>query len=106
MMSDRPDNLDESGGQRDASGRFVKGHVGLGGRPKGLDFRNLIKEHRGETIEVSMVAVFDALLAAATAGDVAASRLLLDRLVDDSKEGGSVSVQVITGVPRSTDEDA
>lgn len=33
-----PDEVEESGAQRDAEGKFLPGHVGIGGRPKGRSF--------------------------------------------------------------------
>jgi hypothetical protein len=41
-MSNEPDKLDKTG-ERDDKGRFVPGHEGKGGRPKGLSITALVK---------------------------------------------------------------
>ena len=46
-MSNEPDKLDKTG-ERDGKGRFVPGHEGKGGRPKGLSITALIKEELDE----------------------------------------------------------
>lgn len=72
---------------RDESGRFLPGHATPGpGRPPGHvgpDFRRLVIERcerEGVTVEDAVWAVFTALLKKARRGDVAAARVLLDRL--------------------------
>lgn len=100
-----PDILEPSGiddGMRDpASGRFVSGHRGIGGRPKGVDFKALIRERKGQgPLEDVLVAIFDALAETAATGDVAAAKLLLDRLTtDDDVVQGGVFVRLTTGIP-------
>jgi len=62
---------------RDRNGRFVKGGPGGPGRPKGSayisEFRELIGERRIKD-------VIDAIVARALEGDVAAARLVVERL--------------------------
>jgi len=62
---------------RDGRGRFVKGGPGGPGRPKGSayasEFRELIGERR-------IKGVIDAMVARALEGDVAAARLVVERL--------------------------
>jgi hypothetical protein len=41
-MSNEPDKLDKTG-ERDGKGRFVPGHEGKGGRPKGLSITSLVR---------------------------------------------------------------
>lgn len=67
---------------RDEFGRFVPGCPGGPGRPKGLDFRRLIRENRGETYEQTIVQVYDMLVVKALQGDVQAIKLLFDRMCD------------------------
>jgi hypothetical protein len=74
---------------RARSGRFAKGNPGGPGRPRGLDFRSVVAAHAeltGSSIEAAIIEVFDALLRQASEGDVAAAKLLIDRLCgkDDS----------------------
>jgi len=80
-------------GNRDASGRFVPGHSLPGpGRPKGFDFRAIATaraEAEGLSLEDAIYKVCRGLLTAAENGDVAAARLVLDRLctADDAQNG-------------------
>lgn len=41
-MSNEPDKLEKTG-ERDGKGRFVPGHEGMGGRPKGLTITSLVR---------------------------------------------------------------
>jgi len=41
-MSNEPDKVEKTG-ERDDKGRFVPGHEGMGGRPKGLSITALVK---------------------------------------------------------------
>jgi len=50
------------------------------GRPRVIDFRALVHRARGETVEAKLLAVFDSLAEQAAAGDVAAAKLLLERI--------------------------
>ena len=100
-MSDEPSKI-ETTGVRDSAGRFVPGHPNISpGRPRAVDFRALIRERKGQgTLEDVLVAIFDSLAASASTGDVAAAKLLLDRLTDD--DGGNqngVVVNLTTGIP-------
>ena len=106
----QPTKLDGTG--RDPkTGRWLPGHVGIGGRPPAIDFR-AVAEARckadGTTIEEALADVFAALLSKAQAGDVQAIRVLFDKCtIDDGVElklkgRGDVSVVVVTGVPDTT----
>lgn len=71
--------------ERDAYGRFLPGHVGLGGRPKGYDFHAILLERvkrRNETAEEATIRIIDNLLAATEVPSCAASagKVLLDRI--------------------------
>lgn len=83
-MSGSPPVKPDATGDRDpVTGRFLPGNSGAGGgRPRGLDFRRIVQDAHGETIDAKLRDVFDALLVAAKAGDVQAAKLLLDRLCD------------------------
>tara|TARA_R100001086_G_scaffold245836_1_gene177288 strand:- start:699 stop:1079 length:381 start_codon:yes stop_codon:yes gene_type:complete len=41
-MSNEPDKVEKTG-ERDGKGRFVPGHEGMGGRPKGLTITSLVR---------------------------------------------------------------
>lgn len=80
-----PDKTAENGAheKRDPqTGRFLVGHPGGPGRPKGVDFRSLIAQHRGTKLETALVEIFDALVKGAKKGDVQAAKLLFDRLCE------------------------
>lgn len=84
-MESNPKDLAESGAERDGKGRFLPGHKGIGGRPKGLDFRRVVQEYadaRSIKVEDAIWTIFTSLLKSAKDGDVSASRLILDRLCD------------------------
>lgn len=68
---------------RDALGRFAPGNPGGPGRRPRPDFATVVDAHlarNGGSTEKVLGEVFDGLRAAAAGGDVAAARLLLDRL--------------------------
>ena len=70
---------------RGTDGRFALGNAGGPGRPRGSDFRRIVRdqaEARGLDIEDAVWQVFEALLRRARKGDVQAAKLLLDRLCD------------------------
>lgn len=98
---------------RDHKGRFVKGHHSPGpGRPKGqgLDLRALAEresEREGFDLPAAAWRVLKRLFAMAEAGDVAAAKLVLDKLgvVDDAQQAG-VQLVVVTGVDAATGEPA
>lgn len=77
-----PKNTVENGGRDESSGRFLPGNHGSPGRPRGIDFRKLVQDFRGAALDGDLQAVFDAMKTRALAGDVAAAKLLLDRLCD------------------------
>lgn len=78
------DSSSKSGdGNRDEAGRWLPGHRQPGpGRPKALDFKKLIQEHRGATYQETIIKVYDVLADKALGGDIAAIKLLLDRMTD------------------------
>lgn len=88
----QPDNLAETG-QRDAAGRFVAGHKGMGGRPRGYDLRAeaeaLAAEHKMTVGRALGLALWGQLALAPT--DTAAAKLVFSILgdtltPDDAKE--------------------
>ena len=94
---------------RNEHGQFLPGHGRPGpGRPKGVgNIRTIAAEKaeaEGVDLQQAIWEVVKSLFKSASAGDVAAARLLLDRLTDTREIGGDTIVQVVTGVPRS-DED-
>ncbi len=99
-----PENLVKTGAtdpERDDRGRFVAGHVGRGGRPKGYDFRKIVAEEsakHGVPVEVAVWAIYTALLKRARRGDVAAARILLDRLCPRDE-----TIHITDDRPRMTD---
>lgn len=73
---------DEPHSDRDAGGRFLRGHR-LGGRPRGPDPRAVAAaaaEAAGTTLDEQVAAVLAALFTAAQEGDVPAAREWLDRI--------------------------
>ena len=84
-----------------ATGRFVPGHPGIGGRPRAVDFRALIRERKGQgPLEDVLVAIFDSLASSAKDGDVAAAKLLLAKLCDDDvATNNGITVRLTTGIP-------
>lgn len=110
MIDEAPDSgspvkLEPTGATADmrdpVSGRFVAGHPNIGGRPRGVDFKALIRDRKGQgPLEDVLVAIFDALAVTAATGDVQAAKLLLDRLTSDDDIGhGGVFVRLTTGIP-------
>lgn len=77
---------------RDELGRFVPGCAPGPGRPPVPDFRALVA-HRlaadGGCLEDALYDVFQALRAEALAGNVAAAKVLLDRLAPESKDANA-----------------
>jgi hypothetical protein len=74
------------GAEHLTSHRWKPGQSGNpAGRPRGIDFRALVKERIGAEAEADIFAsIFAALAQKARAGDVKAARLLFDRLCDDA----------------------
>lgn len=75
---------------RDELGRFAPGCAPGPGRPPAPDFRRVVAERlaaNGGSVDAVLFEVFEALRAEAAAGNVAAAKLLLDRLAPDGKEG-------------------
>lgn len=112
-MSEHEQNGAEktAGNGRDPiTGRFLVGNPG-GGRPPIVDFRRLVHRARGATVEEKLLAVFDALCEQAESGDVAAAKLLLERLCGKDAEKLEVSDSRLTATEmrqrlRSLIEDA
>lgn len=75
-----PDKTADNG--RQPNGRFAKGNSGGPGRPRGYDFRRIITEVVGEQqVAQDILAIYRSLQKrAATAFDVAAAKLLLEKL--------------------------
>jgi hypothetical protein len=90
--------------KRLANGRFVKGHPGGPGRTpgRGLDLRSLAeREAKREGFDLNQAAwrVLKRLFAMAEAGDVAAAKLVLDKLgIVEGDERTGVQLVVVTGV--------
>lgn len=77
---------------RDELGRFAPGCAPGPGRPPAPDFRRVVAERlaaNGGSVDAVLFEVFEALRAEAAAGNVAAAKLLLDRLAPDGKEGAA-----------------
>lgn len=101
--SEGPDELAGTG--RDKGGRFVEGHVGMGGRPRRPDLFALAEQYAGPNeIREALWRILKKLLRQAQAGDVQAAKLVLERLTDSDamKLEGSLTLQVVTGVPDPT----
>ena len=84
--------------KRDARGRWLPGTTGGPGRPRGYDFRAVVEQFAiANKVEVdrAIYEVFTALAARARAGDVAAAKLLLDRLCT----ADPTQVEVLTALP-------
>lgn len=65
--------------------QFQPGNPGGPGRPPGIDFRHVVRQHAKRTgipVEQAVCEVYEALRKAAGNGDVQACKLLLDRLCD------------------------
>lgn len=83
-MSDGPQEKATNGEVRGTNGQYAKGHCGGPGRPQGsvdifAAWRRQAKSE-GRTLEAVVCGVMKNLLDAADGGDVAAMRLLLDRI--------------------------
>ncbi len=82
-MSIEPRETEANREGRDERGRFVPGCAPGPGRPPLPDFRRVIAERlaaNGGSVDAVLFDVFEALRAEAAAGNVAAAKLLLDRL--------------------------
>lgn len=85
-MTDAPNETAAIG--RDALGRFAPGNPGGPGRRPRPDFASVVDAHlarNGGSTERALAEIFDSMRAAAAGGDVAAARLLLDRLAPVEK---------------------
>jgi hypothetical protein len=108
-MSNKPPDKIAENGRDPKTGRYLPGHPGGPGRPRGIDFRRLVTEKAEATglpLESALWSVFMALLKQAREGDVRAARLILDRICDVDlatlQAQAGVAVTVVTNVP---DED-
>lgn len=101
-MSDIPQNHDDA--RRDAAGRWLPGVSGNpGGKEPGIHFRTMVRERvkkLGRTPTEAMEDVFDALFERATKGDVAACKILIERMCEDE----AIQVDVRTSGHSMTDE--
>jgi hypothetical protein len=89
-VNDDPDKQDGAG--RDEKGRFVPGVSGNpAGRPRSIDFRSLVEQHRGVGIETALLAAWDTLVSLTAAGDVGALKVMLDRIC------GPVTAKLLIG---------
>lgn len=74
---------------RDGLGRFVPGCPPGPGRPPVPDFRRVVAERlaaNGGSVDAVLFELFEALRAEAAAGNIAAAKVLLDRLAPESKD--------------------
>lgn len=97
-----------SGVLRDGNGRFLPGTAGGPGRKpgRGLDLRALAEREaarEGFDLNAGAWRVLRKLFSMAEAGDVAAAKLVLDKLgiVEGAAAHAGISLTVITGVDRS-----
>ncbi len=87
-MSSEPKETDANREGRDERGRFVPGCPPGPGRPALPDFRRVVAERlhaNGGSVDAVLFEMFEALRAEAAAGNVAAAKLLLDRLAPQDK---------------------
>lgn len=61
VKENKPEKVAETG-ERDESGKFVEGHKGIGGRPKGVSITAKIKEKLLEVPEGQEITYLDALI--------------------------------------------
>ena len=84
----KPPILEDSG--RDENGRFVDGHVGIGGRPRRIDLmsaaRDLAKELKIDLNKALAAATLTMLDKAEKDGDVNAYKAVADRLAGPVKQ--------------------
>ena len=87
-MSIEPRETEANREGRDERGRFVLGCAPGPGRPALPDFRRVVAERleaNGGSVDAVLFEVFAALRAEAASGNIAAARLLLDRLAPQDK---------------------
>jgi hypothetical protein len=85
-VSEVPQIVERSGGERDVTGRFLPGHKKLGGRQRGIDVKALIRERKGRECEDWIVDTVVAIKDRAVTGDVQAAKLLWDMLCDKAAD--------------------
>lgn len=91
-MTDEPKESAANREGRDELGRFVPGCQPGPGRPPVPDFRRVVAERlaaNGGSVDGVLFDVFEALRAEAVAGNVAAAKVLLDRLSPESKDANA-----------------
>ena len=93
--------------ERDEAGRFLRGNTisKTGGRPRGIDIKALAEEmaeQEGYDLRQAMWRVLKTLINSAEAGDVAAAKIVFERLGvdDDLMSRAGVVLHVLTGLPR------
>ena len=79
-MSNEPDKVEKTG-ERDEKGRFVPGHEGMGGRPKGLTITSLVraeldKAPEGEEATYAELLIRQLLKKAIVEGDHSTQKLI------------------------------
>lgn len=107
--------MTDQNGRDPQTGQFLPGNPGGPGRPRGVTLRRVVESSRPD-FETDLLRIYDKLVSLATAGDVQAARLLLDRVCakDEDGPGGRsleqilasswsdeerVVLRVVTGVP-------
>jgi len=93
---------------RTARGRFAKGNPGGPGNPHSRRVAALREALLESVTEDDIRAVAEALVSKAKGGDIPAVRELLDRLLgkgDDTSRDVAPVIHLVTGVPRSDDEE-
>ena len=82
-MATNPSKSGGSGG-RDKAGRFLAGNcANPKGRPRAFDIRKAAEQHAakvGMDLQAALGEIIEALIIQAKAGDVAAAKLVMDRL--------------------------
>lgn len=85
-MTADPAKPEETGDRDQLTGRFLPGNrANPKGRPKGFDFRKVIRDKmlsQDLPVEDALWAIFRAMLGRASSGDVSAAKLLLDKLCE------------------------
>ena len=102
-MTSQPGQSAENREGRDELGRFVPGCLPGPGRPPVPDFRRVVAERlaaNGGSVDAVLYELFAALRAEAIAGNVAAARVLLDRLAPEQAEaeGGQTLTALLAEV--------
>jgi len=92
-MSGEPEKLDKTG-ERDKEGKFVTGHKGMGGRPKGLSIVALLKKALEEVPEGEKMTYAEALV----------KIVLKKALTDEDKDMIRDIINRVDGMPKQSIE--